>query len=461
MENVKDVTKSLVEYALDTKYENLTPEIIEKVKMLILDAFGCCIAGSSAIGVEQIINLLIKWNGEKESTVLVYGHKIPAPFAAFANSVMIHARDFEDTHDTAVIHCTTPVLPAVLAMAESEKTNGKDFITAVTLGIEILCRTGLASPRPQLKGWWHTTTLGCFASAIAVGKILRLGAEEMSNAAGISYSQFAGNNQCLEERTLTKRIQPAFASKAGVFSAVLAKHGITGPKNILEGKYGFYNLYLDGKYDRNTILNGLGNTFEMLNLSMKYYPSCRATSGSIDLALGLLRENAINADRINQILVYVTPLTNLLAGKPYEIGDTPQVDAQFSIPYTVATAFLKKDVFIDDFEDRFVRDTKRLNLAKKVKVLVSPDSKENNSFLPLKMEVKMEDGLVYRKEANTLKGSPQNPMNKEDCIEKFHKCTKFAVNQVAKEKYENVVRMIDSLEGLDDVNILIQPLRDT
>jgi len=456
----KDVTYELIKYAIDIKYESLPSYVVEKTKMLILDTLGCCIAGSSAFGVKEIVELLNKYGGERESTILVYGYRCPAPSAAFANSVMTHARDLEDTQDVAVIHCTTPVLPAALAIAESESASasGKDLITAVALGVEILCRTGLASPMPQLKGWFHTTTLGCFASSVAAGKILGLNKNQMINAGGISYSQFAGNQQCLEERTLAKRIQPAFAARTGVFSALLAKRGITGPKNFLEGKYGFYNLYLDGKYNRDIIIDSLGKKFEISNLSMKYYPSCRGTSASIDLALYLLQENNIKADQIKEVLVYATPLTNSLVGKPYEIGENPQVDAQFSIPYTVARAFIKGDVFIDAFEDEAVRDTMTLKLAKKVKVVVNPDVKKSSSFLPLKMEVKMEDGTVYRGEVDTIKGSPQNPMSREECIEKFNKCVGFAINPISIEARKSVIHMVDLLEELDDVNKLIEPL---
>lgn len=459
MKKKKDVTYELIKYAIDTKYESLPSYVVEKTKMLILDALGCCIAGSSAFGVKEIVELLNKWGGEKESTILAYGYRCPAPSAAFANSVMTHARDLEDTQDVAVIHCTTTVLPAALAIAESESASGKDLITAVALGVEILCRTGLASPRPQLKGWFHTTTLGCFASSVAAGKILGLNEKQMINAGGISYSQFAGNQQCLEERTLTKRIQPAFAARAGVFSALLAQKGITGPNNFLEGKYGFYNLYLDGKYNRDIIIDNLGKKFEIANLSMKYYPSCRGTSASIDVALYLLQKNNIKADQIKEVLVYVTPLTNSLVGKPYEIGENPQVDAQFSIPYTVAQAFIKGNVFIDTFEDEAVRDIMTLKLAKKVKVVVNFDVDKSKSFLPLKMEVKMEDGIIYRGKADTIKGSPQNPMSREECIEKFNKCVGFAINPISIEERKSVVHMVDLLEKLDDVNKLIEPLR--
>jgi len=455
----EDVTYELVKYAVGTEYGDLPSQVVRKTKMLLLDALGCCFAGSSACGVREIVNLVNEWGGKKESTILLYGHRVPAPSATFANSVMLHARDLEDTQDIAVIHCTTPVLPAALALAERENASGEDLIVAVALGVELLCRMGLASPRPQRKGWFHTTTLGCFASTIAVGKILRLNEKQMMNAVGISYSQFAGNQQCLEEKTLTKRLQPAFAARTGVFSALLANKGITGPKNILEGKYGFYNLYLDGQYNRDIILDELDKTFEISNLSLKYYPSCRGTHASIDVALSLSQEHNINADQIKAILVYVTPLTNSLVGDPYEIGETPQVDAQFSIPYTVARAFLKRDVFIDDFEDEAVRDVATLNLAKKVKVLVDPDAKQSSSFLPLRMEVRMKDGKIYRRAATTIKGSPANPMNREECIRKFNKCADFAINPISNAARERFVCAVDQLEELDDVNQLIKALR--
>jgi len=452
----RDVTYDLVEFAVKTTYDSLPYDVVEKTKLLILDTLACCVAGSSALGVKEVVELISKWNGEKESTVLIYGFKVPSLFAAFANSVMAHARDLDDTHDFAVIHCCAPILPAALSLAEYNNCNGKDLIESTAVAVEVLCRAGIGSPKPQVKGWFHTTTLGCMASSIAAGKLLGLNMEQIMNAVGISYSQFAGNQQCLIEGSLTKRIQPAFAAKTGVFSALLAAKGITGPKDVLEGPYGFYKLYLDGKYDRDAILDGLGEKFEMLNLSLKYYPSCRATHAAIDAALSLRQEENIKADQIDEVLVHVTPLTYSLAGRPYRIRENPEVDAQFSIPYTVARAFIRGDVFIDDFVDEKLRDPETIELAGKVKVLVNPELKESGAFLPLKMEVKMKNGKVYRKQINALRGSPEKPMSMEECIEKFNKCVKHSIKQLSPEKQKKIVEMISQLEKLDDISKLIE-----
>lgn len=456
MEKDRDITYELVEYAVEAEYDSLPSYVVEKTKMLILDTLACCVAGSSALGIKEIVDLFNKWKGERESTILAYSHRIPAPLAAFANSAMAHARDLDDTQDVAVIHCSVPVLPAALALAEKNSSCGKDLILSVALGIEILCRTGLAHPRPQIKGWFHTTTLGCLASAIAAGKILRLDKNQMMNAVGIAYSQFAGNQQCLKEGTLTKRIQPAFTSRTGVFSALLAERGITGPKNVLEGQYGFYNLYLDGKYNRDVILDSIGRNFEILNLSMKYYPSCRGTHAAIDTALSFLKEKNIRADQIKEISVYVTPITYSLVGRPYKIGEKPQIDAQFSIPYTVSRAFIKGDIFIDDFMEKAVRDSTTLKLAEKVKVFVDKELKKPSSFLPLRMEIKTKDGKLYHKRTETLRGSPQDPMKKDELIEKFNKCADFSINPISIKKRKKIIQIVNRLDELENVNKLIE-----
>ena len=298
-----DVIFDLAQNIVTTRYEDLPGEAVEIAKKFIMDSIGVGIAGSSAPGSAEIVEVVDQWGGEKESSVIVYGLRVPAPEAAFVNSLLIHAVDFDDTDDRTATHTNVTALPAALAIGEKMGSSGKALITAVILGIDLTCRLALASG--LFHGWHNTATVGIFGATAAAGKLLNLDQDKMVNALGIAYSQAAGNRQGRLDGALTKRLQPPFATKSGVISAILAQRGITGARNVIQGEWGFFRLYHD--YSReyepdkwaDMLKEGLGTRFEVVNLGAKPYPCVRASHAPIDGALALATEYDIKPDDID------------------------------------------------------------------------------------------------------------------------------------------------------------------
>jgi 2-methylcitrate dehydratase PrpD len=223
---------------------------------------------------------------------------------------------------------------------------------------------------------------------------------------------------------------------------------------MLEGKYGFFNLYQNGDYDRNILLKDLGSHFEGKNLSMKPYPCCRGAHAALDLTLQIVGEQDIDVDNIESITFKVTQRIYDLAGKPFKIGSNPQVDAQFSIPYTVATAILKKDISLRDFEDSIVTRSPALGLVEKIKVVVDENISEARAFVPVTINIAMKDGRIISRKTTTLKGSPESPMSLDECIDKFKKCNECSVDPLGKERVEDVIGLILDMEHMEDVGQL-------
>lgn len=444
-----DAINSVADYIARLRFEDIPEEVLAVTKLFILDTMGTALAGSTAPGVSAVIDLVRENGGKNESTVWSFGDRVPAQAAAFANGVMAHARDFDDTHDAAIVHANTSILPAAFAVAERLNASGKDLLTAVVLGVDLACRMGLAAP--SLGGWIHSSTLGYFGSTAAVCKLLPLDGLQIKNGLGIVYSQVAGNSQCLIEGALTKRMQPAFGARAGVFSGRLAEKGVTGPAEPLEGKYGFFNLYQGGNYSRDVLLTNLGKHFEGVNLSMKPYPCCRCTHAPIDTILDILKEEPVAKDAVEKIAVHVPPVVMDFVGRPFEIGPSPQVSAQFSIPYTVATCIIKGDIFIEDFEDNIIVDSEAAALASKIEVIEVPNPDNPKAFVPIKMEIKLKNGESVVRETNLIKGSPENPMTTEEVVTKFRRCNEFAAKPLSSEKIDGIIEQVLSIENLAGV----------
>jgi len=446
-----EIVEKLVTYISETNYDGLPKEVINETKKFILDTIGVGLAGAREPGCKEVVDLVKKWSSNNAgSTIIYYGDKVSPPDASFANSVMMHALDFDDTLDSSAMHAHVSSLPAALAMAESKgKVNGKAFITAVALGVDITCRIGSAILSPL--SWVRTATCGSFGAAAAAVKILNGGEKEILNTLGIVYSQTAGNAQCLVDGGLVKRMQPGFSARSAVFSAALASQGVSGATNVFMGEYGFFNLYEKGKIKEETAVENLGDHFGVMDLSIKPYPCCRMTHATIDAALELYNAHHIDVEGIAEVVVYVSKMVSDMVGAPFTIRANPQVDAQFSIPYTVAVALKKGKVFLNDFTTDTVRkDSSLLEFAKKVRVLIDPELSANE-ISSANVVIRMLQGESISFKVTTLKGSPQRPMTFNECADKFKKCIEYSHKSSLIKNSEVITDFIFNLEKKKDV----------
>ncbi len=450
-----DILPKLIDYLAATQFHDLPKAVVDSTKKFIVDSIGVTIAGSNAPGCREVVNLIKGWGGKPEATIVIDGTKVPTPWAAMANSMLMHALDFDDTLDESALHAHVSVLPSAMAAAEAVgNVTGKNLINAVALGVDVVCRLGLSTNRPL--SWIRTATCGTFGATVAAAKIMGLDKSALSNAMGICYSQVSGNAQCLIDGGLVKRIQPAFSAKSGVLSALMAQNGITGAKDFLEGPYGFFNLYESGDYKQEILVEDLGKVYGGTKLSIKPYPSCRMTHASIDAALAIRRKLHIEPSHVKEVSVHVSKMAQEMVGKPFIIRENPQVDAQFSIPYTVATALLNGDVFLNDFEEQAIRKAQATELAKKIKVFVNPHLHErdmSNANLLLKYK-----GAEYSKKIDTMKGSPANPMTLSECVAKFKKCVAYTKHQTINDKAEQILECLVNLENMENAASLMSLL---
>ncbi|MFC2066024.1 MmgE/PrpD family protein [Chloroflexota bacterium] len=455
-----DVIFDLAKTVVNARYEDLTPEVVEVAKKFIIDSIGVAIAGSSADGNAEIVDLIREWGGKEESSIMVYGFKVPSPEAAFVNSLLIHSPDFDDTDDRTATHTCVTALPAAMAIAEKMGSSGKDLITAFVLGVDVTCRLALASN--LFHGWHNTTTVGVFGAAVAAGKIMGLDLDNMVNALGIAYSQASGNRQGRSDGALTKRLQPPFAAKAGVISALLAQRGISGAKNVFQGEWGFFRLYHDYSVEyepdkwAEKLKDGLGTRFEVVNLGAKPYPSVRASHAPIGGAIAIATRYDIKPEDIEEVIIGTNERVISTAGGPFVIRTNPEVDAQFSIPYLVAVALTGKKVGLDDVREEVIRSPEMGELAAKVKVVVALEFKDSRSTMgPIKIKVRMKDGKEYSHREELAKGHPDNPMTGEELAGKFHDCIKRSAKPIPEKRAEQLLEVLSDLEKVDQMGKII------
>lgn len=457
-----DATYLFVKNFAEVRYEDLPADVVEATKKQVLDFFGVALGGSSEVGVNEIMELAVEWGGAPQSTIMTWGHKLPAPNAAQVNATMAHSLDYDDVHEVAVMHPGVVTLPTALAMAELKGgLSGKEFITAIALGSDLICRLGLATrPGQNIHAFgWHLTTLFGYITAAAVAsRVLGMDEEGMINAIGIGYHQSAGNGQCVKDGALTKRMGPGLAVKGGITAALMAQKGITGAKNCLEGKAGLYNVYHGGSYSRDILVGELGTRFEGVNVSIKPYPCCRGVHPSIDAALSLVKEHSIVAEEVGSILISCGEGTYGLLGSPLEVKAKPRnfVDSQFSLPWGVATAVARKRAAIEDFTEVAIHSQDILAVASKITVEIDPNLSRANEMEPIRVRMTMKDGKVYSEQVDLPTGTPKRPLSFADVEQKFLNCIDHAKRRIPAANAKKLVQLVAGLEEVGDVRELIE-----
>ena len=449
----------LVTFAAELRYEDLPPSAVAAVNVLTADALACALAGSAAPFTPDIVARHARWGGTPEATTLVYNHRLPAPTAAWLNAAMIHAYDFDDSHRASNQHVFVTLLPAALAAAESlgRPVTGRDLIAALAGAAELQIRVGLAVLPHMHVGWLPTSVFGGLGAAAASAKLLGLTNNGMADALGLAYTQTQGNRQGLLEGTFAKRLTPAFSARAGVHAAMLAEIGVSGPRAITTGAFGLFALF-GGGHDEDRVLTAeLGARFAVEEIALKPYPCCRAAHRPIDMALAAAAElRPFDPQAIAAVDVWLHPRAYALIGKPFQVRQNPQVDAQFSAPWTVAFALLHGPPGLADFEPDAVRAAKDVHtLAEKIHPRRLPNA---DPSAPERLTITLQDGRRTTVSHAVIKGEPALPLTRAERWQKFRACAAYAYNPLDRHTAEGVFRDIERLEALEDIRPLIAVL---
>ena len=340
---MRDLAYDLVEHTVKTKYDMLSKEVAEITKKFILDTLATTLVGSSAPGCSTVIEQVKDWGGKQESSVLVYGGKVVSTNAAFANSVMAHALDFDDYHGPSDAHMTSVLVPTVLTTGELQDASGQETLAALVLGAEVIGRLGRAhKARKAHSGFLPTSVIGGFGATAAACRLQGCSVEQTVNALGIWYAHASGNRQALFDRTLTKRIQPGIAARAAIFAACLADRGLTGPRRTVGGQTAslirIYGCWPDAEPPSVAEIMRNYETWQIEQLQFKCYACCGYSGKAIAAAIGLATENRIGPRDIKEIRVFGDGNDSPFAGVPWEDSPHPHVLAQFCLPYAAASA---------------------------------------------------------------------------------------------------------------------------
>lgn len=453
------IVEELAGHVVKTNFEAFDAKTIEEAKKRLIDIVGCLIGGANGGGCRELMDLVKEWGGHKEATILVHGGKAPAGNIAMLNSIM--ARSFDYGVITPYIgerpvwaHIAETNVPTALTVAEWKKASGQDLLTALILGDDLTTRIAAASTRSVSLGWDTPGTVNKFGAVAIAGKLMGLNEQQIINAFGIVLNQLAGSFQPIQDAAHAFKLAQGLAARDGVIAAELAGKGWTGGKDPLLGRYGYFALYCK-EHDPSFLTRDLGKEFYG-DCTFKPYPCCRFIHSTIDCALDLIREHAINADDIAGITIDVAPMHyDSPLNQPFELGDFPQANAIFSLRYHVASALVRKNVKVEYLTESFIRDPEVVALARKVSVTGNtPLDKIEAS----EVTVRMKDGRELKAYEECARGNAlKKPLTREDIIAKFRDNVAFS-KTISKSNAEKILDILNNIEQVNDTAALVKLL---
>jgi 2-methylcitrate dehydratase PrpD len=429
------VVQRLAQLAYDTRQRGLPPQLRADVARRVLDVIGNSVAATGQPIAGSVAAVVRGWGGPDDATAIGTGLRLPTPSAALLNGTLAHSLDFDDTHLPSVLHPSSPVVPAALAVAEATGAPATALLDAAGVGVEIAVRLGMGGYDRDLgnsvffeRGQHATSICGAVGAAVAAAMVGGLDADRIAHAAGIAASMGAGLLEANRTGGTVKRVHCGWAAHAGVVAADLAKHGLTGPPTVVEGRFGFLQAFCGERADADAVVADLGEHWELPGIFFKPYPCNHFTHAGIDAALRL-RANGVDPSRIAEIeLGVASPVLRTIAQPPEEKARPRSgYHAAFSGPYTVAAALLADGspgnglgLGHDDFTDDAAADDERLALAAKVRCVA--DARCDEIFpdqFPAVLRVRLTDGQHHEVRIDANRGGPGNPLSAEEHATKF------------------------------------------
>jgi len=434
--------KLLASFIKGAKYSDLNEETIKTVKRQLAASLGALIAGSDE-GAAPIVHFVKEIGGRPEATVFVHGGKVPAHQAAFANAALARTLDIDD-HIAPGAHIGAAVIPSAFAAAElAGGCTGEELITAIAVGTEVSLRLNL--DEDDYAGFDPTGVCAVYGAAAAAAKLLDYDENLIWNTLGLISNRSGATFQNNIDGVLAMPTMQGWVAQAGLECAALAKRGITGPVNYLEGIYGYFHLFGRDKADISHVTRGLGKEWHLKNLNFKPYPSCGLTQGSTELILKMMDKHGFTADNVERIEIPVPPFTYKLVGHDFKIGDNPRVDAQFNVAYCVVNAMMRAPVVLSQFTAEQIGEPKIFDFVKNnVKVIEDPSVERVHYSTDMRVFTK--DGKEYHGETDVPPGTPANPMTDEEHRARFFDCVGFSGKEWLRGREESILGFIDALE---------------
>jgi 2-methylcitrate dehydratase len=453
----KTLAHQLADYAYALRFEDLSNDVVHEVKRRVIDSLGCALGAWKEEPCAIAREVASGFSAKHGSTIIGTNHKAPPDWAAFATGCCIRYFDYNDTYLSKEPAHPSDNIAAALAVAESVGASGRELITAIALAYEVQCRfCDAASIRAR--GWDHVT-YGAFSTALACAKLMKLEPQKMRHAVNIAGVAGAAMRQArVGELSHWKGVAFANTARHGVFSALLARAGMTGPGPIFEGQMGF-------EKQLGVSLGSVGEKFAVpfaeasdepasmiLRTSIKFWPAEYHSQSAIEAALLLRKQIGAGVEVKSMTIESHEASVDIIGSEPEKWKPETRETADHSLPYITAIALIDGGVTEKQFQPERFTDMKIWKFLKNVKVernaelsALYPDAVANI------VDVELVDGRRLTKRVDYPLGHAKNPLKDSQVEEKFNFLVEPMLGSDRARKIIDVVWKLDEARNVDEL----------
>lgn len=453
------ITSDYVDFCLGLKYEDLPPEVVEKVKQLGLDFVGVASYGSQIDSSKAMLEFVEGLNLKGDCTVIGSPKKFPPQYAALANGTIVKGIELDDIDNSSSLHPGPSVWPVALALGENYHVDGKRLIPAVVLGYETIIRLGQAINYAEHygRGFHPSSTCGHFAATVVASKLLNLNKQQMTDALGIAGSTTSGSFRYIVAGSWTKAFHSGWASHSGILAAHLAQKGFNAPTDIFEGQYGFFEAYSQNTYP-SLVLKEIGKDYQILRTGVKIHTACRHEHPGLDAVLAIVRENDLKPGDIEKVDIYMIGNAFRLVVDPEKEKRAPRnvVESMHSMYFGAAMAILKRRAFIDEHTEYWIRSPEVKELIKKIYCHHDPElDKLLPEKFPARAVIATRDGRKLEKLFEIPHGDGLSPLPIEEFRGKYHTLTRTLFSEKRVNEIEKQMMNLEAVKDFKSITSLL------
>lgn len=442
-----DITREIARRVANMDIGELPEHVVQYSSTLAMSALGAMVSGHRCTAGSETIGYVRRHGGEAQATVIGAGFKSSVELAGFANGTFAHATEYEDDSFPEAVSSYT-LFPPILALAEHLGSPGSRVIEAFVAGYEVQARIGLACREARRIGYMVLSLAGSIGVAAAAAKLLGLDADKTAHAMSIAASQ--GGGVGYQTGTVAHILEMGFSARNGVAAAYMAAEGMTGQLDVLEAPRGLMNMITAGKVEApERIIEDWGVPYRVLEVGIKFYPCCYHLQRLIEATLQLKRERNLTADDIEKISVEVNAFfpTVVQHSEPRD-----EIEAQFSLPHSLAIAVLHEDVTPFGFTPVCINDERFRAFRPKVETVIREDWGWAPTGWTPRITYTLKNGEVIVREPAAAKGHPPELLEFDECIPKYRGCVDDLLEEV---RISRSIEMLRNLRDLPDVGELI------
>jgi len=442
------VSEALARWVAGLGFDQLPDGVVRMARRCLLDTLGCALQGATTPEAALLLKVREDLGGSGPCTVWGKPGSAPAQAAALLNGTHAHLRELDDVGCGG--HAGACQVPAALAAAELAGADGRAVLLGLVAGHEIASRlTDAASYDTMTLGGWHTTGVyGALGAAAAAARVMGLDAADTAHALGLAGSYVGGTWAFMADGAMSKRIHPGKSAETGLTAAVLARRGVTGPREVLDAAWGgLFETYVPGQADHQAPIKDLGSGFRIMKKGVKPYPVCWGINSAADSMLKLRAEHALTAGTVRRVRVVLSEMSRRMIGtKRVETV----LDAQMSVAYALAWIILRGRLTLDEFTADALRDPGVRALMGKIHLEVDPAAHGERQTV----EVETTDGRRVSSRVEIPRGHWDDPLSDGDLRDKFLALAGAALGSRARTAAELVER-IESPGALSELVALL------